>query len=207
MEQTNVKKKKERLELCLSIRKGVAYGVAKQIATKFRENQIRYKFAKEKYSVKYFFKDFYIKVFYPKYENAKLEVHCFKNSDNIKEVLNLILVLVKDEVDYSKKNFIFLNSYLTFDVEDTVSVCELRKKVFSNYQFEEKGEIFCVDTKLSYRLKVEKDLKDKIECSDNLTIALNLKKGMLNFVTYFISKVFSESTISRNNFLGKIEKI
>lgn len=130
-----------------------------------------------------------------------------KNSDNIKEVLNLILVLVKDEVDYSKKNFIFLNSYLTFDVEDTVSVCELRKKVFSNYQFEEKGEIFCVDTKLSYRLKVEKDLKDKIECSDNLTIAMNLKKGMLNFVTYFISKVFSESTISRNNFLGKIEKI
>lgn len=58
MEQTNVKKRKERLELCLSIRKGVAYGVAKQIATKFRENQIRYKFAKEKYSVKYFLKIF-----------------------------------------------------------------------------------------------------------------------------------------------------
>ena len=204
MKQTNVKKKRERLELCLSIRKGVGYGVAKEIATKFRENQIRYKFSKEKFSVKYIFKDFYVKVFYPKYENGKLEVHCFRNSDKIKEVLNIILQLIQNDVDYSMKNFIFLNSYLTFDVEDTLSVSELRKKVFSSYQFEEKGEIFCVDTKLSYRLKVENDLKDKIECSDNLTLSMNLKKGMLNFVPYFISKVFSESTISRNNFLDKI---
>ncbi len=204
MKQTNVKKKRERLELCLSIRKGVGYGVGKEIATKFRENQIRYKFSKEKFSVKYIFKDFYVKVFYPKYENGKLEVHCFRESSKIKEILYIILVLVQNDVDYSMKNFIFLNSYLTFDVEDTLSVSELRKKVFSSYQFEEKGEIFCVDTKLSYRLKVENDLKDKIECSDNLTLSMNLKKGMLNFVPYFISKVFSESTISRNNFLDKI---
>ena len=81
MKQTNVEKGNVRkLMLSLTIEEKKGYEISKKIAKRFLENKVQYKFFCSKYSAGYRFDDFYIKVFYPKYEKGKVEVVVYKNT-------------------------------------------------------------------------------------------------------------------------------
>lgn len=206
MEKTNVLKEKNRLEVSLTIKKGKGYKFSKNLAKVFRENGMKYGFQMEKFSTGYFFKHTYVKVYFPFYDNGKVEITTSRYDDELKSIVKIVLSLLGDNVNYSQKNVLFLNSNAVIQ-EDTLNIKEFKKKVYENFSYNQEGKIFDVITKINYKIQISKESEEKLILKDNCTLSLNIQKGMLEFLMYFIKKSFDECSSSRNSFLEKIEEI
>lgn len=207
MKQTNVKKENERLIINLSTKKGAGYGVSKKIAAKFRDEKVHYKFSQNKYSSMYIFEGFYVKLFYPSYENGKIEI-CIKNvAHDTKKILDYIMDYIQNIVEPCEKNNIFFRMYTTFNSDLDILISNVNKKIYSDYCYEEQGNIYQVSTKLTYNLIIAKKEKDQLLCKDSLTLLMHVEKSMVSFIPNLLAKFFLEAEKSREEIIVKIEKV
>ncbi len=205
MEQTVLRKENERLTLSLSIRQKSGYGLAKDVAKKFGEEKIKYTFSKSKFSVMYNFGNWYIKIFYPFYEDGKVEICVYKMSLEIKKVLDLVMGYITKVVVPSQKNNLFLTLHTTFESLNT-SICVINKKSYTDYSFVQEGNMYNINTKTTYSLKAERMNTKRIKCTDSLVLSMKVDSiGLIGFVPNFFAKFFSEADKSRKEILEKIE--
>lgn len=205
MKQANVKKEKERLIISLSIKKIGGYGVAKEIAKKFKDNGIHYNdFRKTKYSVVYAWKDWYLKVFFPGYENGIIELNITKPNPEIKKTMDLIMDLISNVVVRSEKNKVFLSSYQTFESLNK-TICAINTKSYEDYVFNDESKIGSMSLMKTYNLTIKRMNSCRVKCEDRVTVSMRLELGMITFLPNIISKFFSEASNTRLQILERIE--
>lgn len=207
MKQTNVKKSSERLSVNLSIRKGAGYSTSKQIAKRFFEEKIHYKFIHNKYSAMFNFSTFYIKIFYPEYENGKVEIVVYKNDFEVKKVLDIIMDLISNITIECEKNNIFLTSNVALTLNDEICLSKLDKQSYSSYSFNKEGKIYDLSTKVTYNFKNEGGKRNVVLYRESISISMHLKNGMISFVPNLFSKFIAEIDEVRKEMRIKIEKI
>lgn len=205
MKQANVKKEKERLIISLSIKKLGGYGVAKEIAKRFKEKGIHYDdFRKTKYSVVYAWKDWYLKVFFPGYENGIIELNISKPNPDIKKTMDLIMDLISNIAVKSEKNKVFLSSYQTFESLNK-TICAINTKSYEDYYFNDESKIGSMSLMKTYNLTIKRMNSCRIKCEDRVTVSMRLELGMITFLPNIISKFFSEASNTRLQILERIE--
>ena len=208
MKQTNVEKGNVRkLMLSLTIEEKKGYEVSKKIAKRFLENKVQYKFFCSKYSAGYRFDDFYIKVFYPKYEKGKVEVVVYKNTKEVKRVLDIIMDLIAAVTVESDSNKFFLHQVSNFSLDDEVRICGMSKKVFNRYSIENQKQMYNFSNKISYNLAVLEKNEEEIKYRETIIVTMHISAGVVVFVPNLFSKIFEESEKYRKEIIEKIEKI
>lgn len=206
MKQANVKKEKERLIISLSIKKLGGYGVAKEIAKRFKEKGIHYDdFRKTKYSVVYAWKDWYLKVFFPGYENGLIELNISKPNPDIKKTMDLIMDLISNIAVKSEKNKVFLSSYQTFESLNK-TICAINTKSYEDYYFNDESKIGSMSLMKTYNLTIKRMNSCRVKCEDRVTVSMRLELGMITFIPNIISKFFSEASKTRLEILEGIEE-
>lgn len=195
MKQTNVEKGKERLVINLSIKKGSGYSAAKEIATRFRENKMKYNFSQTSNSSIFIFENFYIKLFYSKYENEKVEICVKKVLPGTKGILDSVMDIISNIVETSEKNNIFLSSHSKFSANENMLILN-----------EKDGKIYDVPTNFKYELNVVEKGNNKHLGTDKLSIIMPIKKSMVSFIPNLLSKFFVVAEKSREEILEKIER-
>lgn len=204
MKQANVKKENERLIISLSIKKLGGYGVAKDIAKRFKENGVHYDFRKTKYSAVYIWKNWYMKVFFPGYENGIIEISIAKPDSEIKRVLDLIMDLISNIVVRSEKNKVFLTSLQTFESLNK-TICAINTKSYEDYHFNDESKLGSMSLMKTYSITVKRMNSCRIKCEDRATISMRLEPGMITFLPNIISKFFLEASSTRQQVLERIE--
>ncbi len=206
MKQANVKKEKERLIISLSIKKLGGYGVAKEIAKRFKEKGIHYDdFRKSKYSAVYVWKDWYLKVFFPGYENGLIELNISKPNPDIKKTMDLIMDLISNIAVKSEKNKVFLSSYQTFESLNK-TICAINTKSYEDYYFNDESKIGSMSLMKTYNLTIKRMNSCRVKCEDRVTVSMRLELGMITFIPNIISKFFSEASKTRLEILEGIEE-
>lgn len=206
MKQANVKKEKERLIISLSIKKLGGYGVAKEIAKRFKEKGIHYDdFRKSKCSAAYVWKDWYLKVFFPGYENGLIELNISKPNPDIKKTMDLIMDLISNIAVKSEKNKVFLSSYQTFESLNK-TICAINTKSYEDYYFNDESKIGSMSLMKTYNLTIKRMNSCRVKCEDRVTVSMRLELGMITFIPNIISKFFSEASKTRLEILEGIEE-
>ncbi len=204
MKQANVKKEKERFIISLSIKKSEGYGVAKNIAKRFKDNGIHYNFIRNKNSVVYAWKDWYLKVFFPTYEDGVIEFNISKPNPEIKKTLDLIMDLIPNVAVRSEKNKAFLSSYQTFESVNK-TLCSINTKTFEDYYFNDESKMCSMSLMKTYNVTVKRLNSCRVKCEDRLTISLRIELGMITFLPNIICNFFSEAVNTRQQILERIE--